>query len=285
MMELGICEGDFGLSSLDSDCLQLLLLAKVSKVPLNIVSHQINYPVFIHNSFKMKDFLEVKSYLFKLGYSSDFLLDETQKSEAYAMINMLKNYITPILKYLWWINEFNYENFSSKWMLYSVRFPFNFIGLRKLKNEAIEYLELKYPNHSFEDIKIHLLKDLKECIPVFARKLSRQPYFFGSNISSVDIVLYGYMAPILKIPFPENEFKEIIESYPIFSHFITRMNAAYFPEIQYTEKYIKTAMFGDETEKGHERLVFVFGFMVALGMVTYTMSKSVWRNLYKTTNN
>lgn len=281
-MELNICEGDYGLPSLDSDCLHLLLLANVTKIPLNVISRQIKYPIFAHDTKIMREYAEVQNHLVKLGFSVDYSLTSKQKNETYVLKNMLKLYISPIIKYLWWVNECNYENFTSKWFMSSAKFPFNFTGLRRLKSEAASFFELNFANETLENIKMVLNKGFKECLYIFAARLLKSPYIYGDDISSLDIVLYGYLAPILKIPFPENEFKEILESNPIFSSFVSKINKIYFPEIQYTEKYIKTSIFDDYTDHNHQNIVFFFGFIVSMTILGVGVSKVIGKENIKT---
>lgn len=272
-MELNICEGDYGLSSLDSDCLHLMLLAKVTKLPLNVTSRQVKYPVFVHDTNALRNYSEVQNYLLKLGYSPDISLNSQETYEAYVVINMLKFYLSPVIKYLWWVNEYNYENFTSKWFKRSFKFPYNLHGLRQLRNEASSLLQIRFPDEDLENVKQILLKQFKECFPSVSTRLANSLYYYGNNISSVDIILYGYLAPILSIPFPDNEFKDVLEKDPVFSKFVSRINQIYFPDIQYTEKYIKGTLLNEDADLNHQNIVFFFGFMVSLVMIGLSVLK------------
>ena len=41
-------------------------------------------------------------------------------------------------------------------------------------------------------------KKAEECLSLLARRLGEEPYFFGKSPSSVDALMYGYLAPLLK---------------------------------------------------------------------------------------
>lgn len=275
-MELNICEGDYGLASLDPECLQILLLGKVTKAPLSTTSKQsTKYPIFKHENKRMERFPEVQNYLEKLGYTSDGRLNMKQQNEAYALKTMVQVNLGPVLKYLWWINECNYENFTTRWFMSSIKFPFNFAGIRRLKNEALSFLQLQFPNETLETIKNILIKKFKDCFPLFVNRLSKSSFYFGDEISSLDIILYGYLAPIIKIPFPQNEFKDAIENYSLFYNFISKINRNFFPEISYTEKYFQVTRTNEEMELNHPKIVFFFGLIVTVTIFGVGLSRAL----------
>lgn len=287
-MELSICEGDYGLPSLDADCLRLLLLAKVAKVPLNVRIRQNCHPILNHDGRKIADCDIAVGYLQEVGFGIDYPLSKWQVCESYVFSRMVRRYLSPVVKYVWWIDEFNYENFTAKWFMSSGCFPFNLAALRRLRcvvnpispqtndpnfrNAAKELIELNFPKDPSDCVKNSLIKDFEECCCLFDLKLRKSKFFYGPTISSIDVLIYSYLAPLMKIPFPENEFKEVIESYPVLIRYVVNITDTYFPEVKYTEKYIKTAMFEEELEGNVYSLLF-FGFLVSMAMIGMSCSK------------
>lgn len=145
------------------------------------------------------------------------------------------------------------------------------------RNDALEYMKFKYPNEQADYVKSSLLKDFENCCPVFTSRLSKSKYFYGDKISTIDVLIYSYIAPLLKIPFPENEFKEMIESHPVLIRYVININEVYFPEIRYTEKYIKTLMFDEELQSNLFSVV-LFGVLASMAMVGMTLSKYIKKN-------
>lgn len=69
----------------------------------------------------------------------------------------------------------------------------------------------------------------------------RSLFLFGTRKPcSLDIILYSYLAIIIKVPFPCNEFgARIREHCTELNRFVQIIDEIYFPEIQYEEKYFK----------------------------------------------
>ena len=50
-------------------------------------------------------------------------------------------------------------------------------------------------------VEAAVYKRAEECLSVLARRLGDEPYFFGKSPSSLDALMYGYLAPLLKARF------------------------------------------------------------------------------------
>lgn len=276
MMELNVCEGDYGLPSLDSNCLRLLLLARVAKVPLN-VSVKLPYPTLhrLDGSRLADDCTAATQHLLQVGCSPDVGLRADQLSDCYAFSTLLEHVMRPVLSYVWWINDYNYDNFTARWLRSSAAFPASFAAAKRMRQTARLYFEMRFPNVSGDAVKPSLLRDFDELCLTFGRKLAASRFLYGQAISSLDILLYSYLAPLLKIPFPENDWRDVVESQPALVRFVAHVTHVYFPEVAYTEKYIKTAMFDDELDGGLRSLV-LFAFLVTTAMMSLSLTKHLY---------
>merc|ERR1712241_811747 len=69
-------------------------------------------------------------------------------------------------------------------------------------------------------------------------RLAEGHYMFGRSPSSVDAVMYGYLAPLLKAPFPSNTLQNYLNSCTNLVKFVVRISQNYFPRVvkSYEEK-------------------------------------------------
>ena len=63
-------------------------------------------------------------------------------------------------------------------------------------------------------IETAVYKNAQECLNMMSERLGDQPYLFGKAPSSVDALLYGYLAPLLKAPFPNPKLKNHLQACP-----------------------------------------------------------------------
>ena len=54
---------------------------------------------------------------------------------------------------------------------------------------------------------------------------------FGRSPSSVDAVMYGYLAPLLKAPFPNNSLQNYLNNCTNLVKFVVRISQNYFPKV------------------------------------------------------
>lgn len=246
-MELFVCIGDFGLVSINPESIRSVLYVKLSKAPVKIwYSRNLyfslcnEYPVFQHGSIVISDYAEIVNYLRLDNYVIDSSLNRKQTSESYTLVNMIISSLRPVYEFIFWMDKKNYDELTSLWFSKVMPVPFNYVFIRKRRKIACAFLETLYPREDNMDIiERALYKKVNECVSCLMSRLGQNEYFYGSTPTSLDITVYAYIAPLLKIPFPSNRLSKFLKNWPEVMKFIKRFDQYIFPNITYNSKYLK----------------------------------------------
>lgn len=244
---LVVYENDFGLPSFDINSTKSILFALILKVPvqvkfLNNLKTCTFYtaPTFIHKNLKFTSFSETALYLRTLNYNIDSKLSAKECSELLALTNYVQFKLKPLLEFIYWIDQRNCDELTKIWYMKAVPFPFNYIYSSKMKQNAIALIETVYPKETnMEVVKEYLNTRASECFSVLSTRLGNNDYFFGTNPSSLDVVVYSYLSPLVKVPFPSSDMCNLILMWPNLQNFIKRIDGKYFIEVPKQSKYIK----------------------------------------------
>ncbi|KAK5650855.1 hypothetical protein RI129_001884 [Pyrocoelia pectoralis] len=284
-MELILWAGDFGLISLNLDCIRVTAYARLTKAPVKIKycrNPYCTYPVLQHESRYVYNYTEIVKHLEKLSYVLDDKLDEKQYGESYVLINMLTLHLNPVLEYLFWQNETNYETLVRKWYSQVIPIPFiNLIYPSRRRKLAHEFFDTLFPHQDREAIEITLLKGVQECITCLTTRLGESSYFHGNSYTSIDVAVYSYLALITEIPLPNNPFANLIRGFENLSTFIKRFNCDVFPDVQYDSKYV-CRFFGSKIKTNEDddlstslTMKVVIVSAALCGMFFYALSKNI----------
>ncbi|KAJ8935632.1 hypothetical protein NQ314_012716 [Rhamnusium bicolor] len=245
--QLYVYDGDYSLPSLDVECIKSILYTVVADVPvqvriLNNVKHCAFYsaPTFVHKNLLFKSFSETVLYLRTLNYNIDSNLSPKQCSETLAVSNLVQSKLKPVIEFVYWVDQRNCDEFTNVWFMKALPLPFNFIHTGKFKQKARDLIETLYPTETNLDlIKEYLNRTATDCLSILSTRLGASDYFFGLTPTTLDIVVYAHLAPLIKLPFPSNEINNIISMWPNLATFIKRIDAAYFPDLPKHSKYLK----------------------------------------------
>lgn len=292
-MELTIWKGDYGLVSMCPSCIRLVLFTKLLKAPVKItaksnpVGNPIgNYPVFRHNDLTVTDYEDCVSYLRINRYSLDFGLTRKDCSLAYALTWLVMDKLTPALEYTLWLDPKNYSEFTFPWFKAVMPPVFNQWFCYKRRKHAQVYLETLFPEiTSKEFLHKYLLESANECLSILSTRLGKSDYFFGCTPTSIDSTVFAYLAPLLKIPLPSNEFGCLLKSYPTLCEFVKRIDNQYFADVPKETQFIKTdndvfqaKSFGDTKEEDgalSTKSKLLVGAIVTSAMLTYAVSLNI----------
>ncbi|CAH0558808.1 unnamed protein product [Brassicogethes aeneus] len=245
--QLYVFEGDCGLVSFDPECIQSILLAKLAKLPvkinlLNSIRKCARYtaPSLINKKVVSTNYSEIVSYLRTKNYNIDQSLSPKQCSEMLALTTLANSKLRPVVDFFFWMDARNSEDFTTMWYMRALPLPFNFMHTRREKNKVADLMEALYPNDTnVEIIKNFMIKSATQCLTSFSSRLGKQDYFFGSTPTTVDIIVYSYIAPLIKLPFPSSEFKNLFNLWPNLTMFVKRIDAKYLPDVSVESKYLK----------------------------------------------
>ena len=105
-------------------------------------------------------------------------------------------------------------------------------------NEAKQVIESRFGivyNENDSSIKSMLetavYKSAEECLNMMSERLGDQPYLFGQAPSSADAMLYGYLAPLLKAPFPNPTLQNHLKACENLVKFVGRITLTYFSKV------------------------------------------------------
>ncbi|ESO88232.1 hypothetical protein LOTGIDRAFT_234567 [Lottia gigantea] len=213
---LPVWKGDWDLPSVDPSCLAALAYCRFSGVPVKLKkignpwrSPSGELPIMRHKKVTETKVTEIFSYLRKQNYGCDFNLSNKQSADAIAFSSMLEEKLLPAILHLWWVDNKTYSDFTRPWYAKVLPFPLNFFIPDQIQKKASMRVTLTKGGSNVTDSELEakIYKEAKECMNYLAYRLGKQDYFFGNAPSSLDALVFGYLAPILKAPLPNNQLQ------------------------------------------------------------------------------
>lgn len=287
--ELEIWNGDWGLPSVDLKCLRVMAFAKFSGAPLKLkktnnpwLSPSGELPVFRQGNDKLTKFEDITSYFKTHNYNADFELDARQQSDICAYSHLLEEKLLPGLTYSWWIDSKNYIDFTRPWFAKALPFPLNYFVPGSEQRRARKYLLGKYGLDEEEERKLETLvfKRAQECLTLLENRLGNEEFFFGRSPSSLDAVVFAYLAPLLKAPFPNPTLQNHMKACDNLVRFVVRIIHRYFPSISEDVQHQKTVPDSQssnaEDEFPHKRRNQILaGFSAVFAMLGYAFVSGI----------
>ena len=270
-MDLECWSEDWGIPSVDPECLKILAFSKFSGAPLNqkatnnpFWTPRGDLPVFRHGGLVLTDFVSVSKHLLSCNYSADYNLSAKQVSEAAAFIHLMDEKLLPAMKYVMWVDAKNHIEMTRPWFGKHLPFPLGLYYPNKFEQEAVKLIESVHGQHSDNNeigndtlVETSVYKDAQECITILSNRLGESHYIFGRSPSSVDAVMYGYLAPLLKAPFPNNSLQNYLSSCTNLVKFVVRISQNYFPRVvksyEETSRHQESKPRSTNTEEGKEQ--------------------------------
>ncbi|KAJ8915221.1 hypothetical protein NQ315_015444 [Exocentrus adspersus] len=245
--QLYVYDGDYSLPSLDVECTKSILYTAVAGVPvqvklLNSLKHCLLYsaPTFVHKNLAFKSFGEIVLYLRTLNYNIDNKLSANQCSESLALTNLVQAKLKPVAEFAYWLDQRNCDEFTNVWFMKALPIPFNYIHTRRFRDKAVGLMETIYPVEcNLEVLKEFINRMATDCLSTLSTKLGTNDYFFGVTPSTLDVIAYAYLAPLMKLPFPSTEINSIINMWPNLVNFVKRIDTDYFADLPKQPKYLK----------------------------------------------
>lgn len=134
---------------------------------------------------------------------------------------------------LWWFNEQNYLHLTRPWYAKKIPFPGNYFIPGRYRSEAEHYMISRYNDLEELEIEKIIINQAIRCLSALSDKLSNQDYFFGVKPSSLDAIVFGYLAPLLKVPFPSySSLRTHLHAYSNLTSFVERILKKFFPTVQ-----------------------------------------------------
>lgn len=235
-MELYIWPSDFGLPSIETKCLQFMACAKFCAAPVSVIPScspwkckKGVYPVFVNKAVdensEVTEFDEFAAILRKSA--QDVVLDNeltlAERCEFDAFSSLMLHYFYPAQLHFLWIDHWNYSTVTAHWYSSQLLFPYGLYYLERGRRRAQAYVAACGRSEA------QLIRDAIMAINLLSAKLGDNKYFYGDRPSSLDALIFGYLAPILKLPLPSDRLQQHILGCPNLVRFIESIISIYLP--------------------------------------------------------
>ncbi|GAB6018944.1 hypothetical protein CHUAL_000590 [Chamberlinius hualienensis] len=246
--ELQIWKGDWGLPSVDLNCLQVMAYAKFSGAPIKLKktnnpwwSPTGELPVFKHGNTTITKFEDIADHLKHQNYNADHELTPSQRSDTQAYSHLLREKLLPGLIYTWWWDSKNYIDLTRPWYAKALPLPFNYFIPGQIQRKSRNYLLGKYELQPEDESLLEnlVMKGSRECLTLLENRLADKEFFFGRSPTSFDATVFAYLAPLLKAPFSSSPLQNHLKACDSLSRFVLRILQRYFPDAGSRGKFIQ----------------------------------------------
>ncbi|KAK0426214.1 hypothetical protein QR680_009590 [Steinernema hermaphroditum] len=263
-MQLQVWPSDFCLPSVDANCLQFMACAKFCAAPVNIVSSvspwkapKGEFPVFTNGNDTITNISEFITFL--RNSSQDVVLDgdisDTEMCSFDAFHSLLRKTLYPAQLQFLWVDKSNYATVTHQWYSSKLPFPYNMFYMERRRRKAQQYIT------SYGQSENQIVTDAIQMINLLSAKLGDNKYFCGDKPSSLDALIFGYLAPFLKLPMPSDRLTLHLSACSNLVRFVESVISIYLPlseddlrgydKAGWLQRKIK-AQKDDESRKAHK---------------------------------
>ncbi|XP_076758510.1 metaxin-1 isoform X1 [Xylocopa sonorina] len=284
VFELNVWKGDWGLPSVDRECLQILVYAKFNGIPLKIDTSGNLFrtpngrlPVLKTSYGTFDAVKDIIRYFRGKNYNTEYGLSQKQCANVVAYDTMLKEKLYPALQFIWWIDERNVNELMRPWYCKALPFPLNLYYPGKFERQAREMLETLYPAE--DDIENKVYSEAQKCLTLLSTSLGDSEYFLDEKPTILDAIVYSYLALLLKAPLPNPALQNHLKACTNLVTFISRISERYFgnecrdykakDSIQNVRKYSENEF------PNKRRNQFIAGLFATFVMATYVFSTGI----------
>uniref|UniRef100_V9IIZ0 Metaxin-1 n=1 Tax=Apis cerana TaxID=7461 RepID=V9IIZ0_APICE len=287
MFELSIWKGDWGLPSVDTECLQVLVYAKFNGIPLKINSAGNPFttpngslPVLKTRNGTFNAVKDIIEFFRKERYNTEYELSRKQCAKVMAYGTMLKEKLFPALQFIWWIDEKNVNELIRPWYCKALPFPFNFYYPGKFERQAHTMFVTLYPlEDNITAIENKVYSEAQKCLTLLSTSLGDSQYFLGQKPTILDAIVYSYLAPLLKAPLPNPALQNHLKACTNLVTFISRISEKYFAneccEYKAKENAQNIRKYSQNEFPNKRRNQLLAGLVTTLIMATYIFSTGI----------
>ncbi|XP_010872044.1 metaxin-1 [Esox lucius] len=241
-LEMYCWKGDWGLPSVDTDCLTVLAYAKFAGAPLKVykITNPWRSPTGVLPALKTAEKSigslskpsNIIIHLRKQKYNADYDLSAKEGADTLAFVSLLEEKLLPALIYTQWVDSKNYVDVTRRWYAENIPFPLNFLLPNRIHTQQLERLRLVRGDPTLEpgeQLEKELYHDALECMTLLSQRLGSHKFFFGDSPSSLDAYVFGHLAPLLKIKLPNGKLQQHLNSLDNLRQYCTNILLLYFP--------------------------------------------------------
>ncbi|KHJ96771.1 Metaxin-1-like family protein, partial [Oesophagostomum dentatum] len=184
------------------------------------------YPALLDTTTQTKaitDFDKFVEVLRKSGQEVviDAELTASERSQIDAFSCYLQQYLNPAVLYTFWVDDLNYSTITHHWFSSRLSFPYNMYYLERRRKRMQRLLSEKNITA--------IMKDGLEALNMLSAKLGDNKFFCGNKPSSLDALVFGYLAPLLRLPLPNDRLQLHLRACPNLVRFIEQVASIYLP--------------------------------------------------------
>ncbi|XP_015175035.1 PREDICTED: metaxin-1, partial [Polistes dominula] len=286
-MQLDVWKGDWGLPSIDTECLQVMAYARFNGIPLQVKATNNPFktsngrlPVLRTKHTCLDKVSEIILYLKKTNFENSEN-GSKEYAEFIAYDTMLKDKLYPAMQFIWWLDQANLNELIRPWYCKAVPFPFNYYYPSKFENQAKAVIETLYPmEDNMTVIGNKVYSEAQKCLTSLSTRLGNSKYFLGQSHTMLDAVVYSYLAPLLKTPLVNPSLQNHLKACTNLVNFVTHISQKYFRDeyIQYEKiksenninKMRKDSYLEFPNKRRDQVLAGIFAFVAMVGYALLT---------------
>uniref|UniRef100_A0A8D0GLC2 Metaxin-2 n=1 Tax=Sphenodon punctatus TaxID=8508 RepID=A0A8D0GLC2_SPHPU len=159
------------------------------------------------------------------GHSLSDGLDEVQKAEMKAYMELVNNMLLTAELYLQWCDDATVEEITHPRYGSPYPWPLNRILAYQKQWEVRRKMKaIGWAGKSLDQV----FEDVDQCCQALSQRLGTQPYFFNKKPTELDALVFGHLFTILTTELSSDELSERVKTYSNLLAFCRRIEQNYF---------------------------------------------------------
>ncbi|XP_016304853.1 metaxin-2 [Sinocyclocheilus anshuiensis] len=169
----------------------------------------------------------IVQYIKAKGHSLSDGLDDVQRAEMKAYMELVNNMLLTAELYIQWCDDYTATEISRPRYSSPYSWPLNHILAYQKQWEVRRKMNaIGWSGKSLEQV----YEDVSQCCQALSQRLGTQPYFFNKQPTELDALVFGHLFTILTTQLTNDELAEKVKSYTNLLSFCHRIEQTYFKE-------------------------------------------------------
>ncbi|NP_001084472.1 metaxin 2 L homeolog [Xenopus laevis] len=161
------------------------------------------------------------------GHSLSDGLDEVQRAEMKAYMELVNNMLLTAELYIQWCDEATLEEITQPRYSYPYSWPLNYFLVFQRKWEIKRKMKaIGWATKTLEQV----FEDVDQCCQALSQRLGTQSYFFNKQPTELDALVFGHLFTILTTQLTNDELQEKVKNYSNLIAFCRRIEQHYFED-------------------------------------------------------
>nr|XP_033802702.1 LOW QUALITY PROTEIN: metaxin-2 [Geotrypetes seraphini] len=161
------------------------------------------------------------------GHSLSDGLDEVQKAEMKAYMELVNNMLLTAELYIQWCDVATLEEITEPRYSSPFPWPLNYILAYQKRWEIQRKMKaIGWANKTLDQV----FEDVDQCCQALSQRLGAQPYFFSKQPTELDSLVFGHLFTILTTQLTNDELREKVQNTETLIDFCRRIEHNYFED-------------------------------------------------------